>query len=142
MAQPTSDDAAVIAANDAFYRAFESLEIDRMRALWLPSGPITCVHPGWDALVGWPAVMESWEQIFTGTLGMRFTLSDVTVRVVADAAWVLCVEHIESRELDGMTEARIQATNVFEHRDGRWWIVHHHGGPLFGPRARTQSPLQ
>lgn len=137
-----TDDDAVLAANDAFYRAFESLEIDRMRALWLSSATISCIHPGWAALVGWPAVMESWEQIFAGTLSMRFTLSDVSVHVAGDAAWVLCVENIESRQVDGAAAARVQATNVFQRRDGRWHIVHHHGGPLFGPRAGAGAALQ
>ena len=68
-----TDAEAVLAANDAFYRAFESLDIDRMRAVWLNGASISCIHPGWGALVGWPAVMESWEQIFAGTLHMEFT---------------------------------------------------------------------
>ena len=139
-----TDAESVLAANDAFYRAFESLEIDRMRALWLPSATIVCIHPGWNALVGWPAVMESWEQIFTGTLAMQFTLADVSVVVHGEVAWVVCVEQIDSRQADGRAQARVQATNVFQRRDGRWWIVHHHGGPLFDRRPRQTSapPLQ
>jgi ketosteroid isomerase-like protein len=139
-----TDAEAVLAANDAFYRAFESLEIDRMRALWLPATTISCIHPARNALVGWPAVMESWEQIFAGTLHMRFVLRDVSVAVEGDVAWVVCVEDIDSREADGRTRARVQATNVFQRRDGRWWIVHHHGGPLFDAPARDPGapPLQ
>jgi ketosteroid isomerase-like protein len=139
-----TDAEAVLAANDAFYRAFESLEMDRMRALWLPAATIVCIHPGWNALVGWPAVMESWEQIFTGTLEMRFVLADVSVVVQGDVAWVVCVEQIDSRQADGRAQARVQATNVFQRRDGRWWIVHHHGGPLFERRSRRTNapPLQ
>jgi ketosteroid isomerase-like protein len=135
-----TDAEAVLAANDAFYRAFESLEVDRMRELWLPSATIVCIHPGRTALVGWPAVMESWEQIFGGTLAMRFALADVSVVVHGDVAWVVCIEQIDSRQADGRAQARIQATNVFQRRDDRWWIVHHHGGPLFEPHARETSP--
>jgi ketosteroid isomerase-like protein len=138
-----TDPEAVLAANDAFYRAFESLEVDRMRALWLPSPTVVCVHPGWPALVGFSAVMESWEQIFAGTLAMKFALADVSIVVHGDVAWVVCVEEIDSRQADGRARARVQATNVFQRRDGSWWIVHHHGGPLFDmpPRARS-VPLQ
>jgi ketosteroid isomerase-like protein len=139
-----TDAEAVLAANDAFYRAFESLEVDRMRALWLPSPTVLCIHPGWPALVGFSAVMESWEQIFAGTLAMRFDLADVSVVVEGDVAWVVCVEAIDSRQPDGRARARVQATNVFQRRDGRWWIVHHHGGPLFDvpQRRSTAPPLQ
>jgi ketosteroid isomerase-like protein len=139
-----TDAEAVLAANDAFYRAFESLDVDRMRALWLPSATIACIHPGRSALVGWPAVMESWEQIFAGTLEMRFTLADVSIALHGDVAWVICIERIDSRQSDGRVQARIQATNVFQRRDGRWWIVHHHGGALFEvrPRETTTPSLQ
>jgi ketosteroid isomerase-like protein len=29
----------------------------------------------------------------------------------------------------------VQATNVFERRDGRWYLVHHHGSPIYPPLA-------
>jgi ketosteroid isomerase-like protein len=134
------DAEAVLAANDEFYRAFESLDVDRMRAVWLPSPTIACIHPGRTALLGWPAVMESWEQIFAGTLEMRIALADVTVAVEGDLAWVVCVERIDSRQSDGRAQARVQATNVFQRRDGRWWIVHHHGGPVFELRTQATAP--
>jgi ketosteroid isomerase-like protein len=135
-----SDAEAVLAANDAFYRAFESLEIDRMRAVWLNGPTISCIHPGWGALVGWPAVMDSWEQIFSGTLHMQFTLSEVSVTVHGDVAWVVCIEGIDSRQVDGRAQARVQATNVFQRHDGRWALVHHHGGPLFDRRPDRPDP--
>jgi ketosteroid isomerase-like protein len=114
-----------------------------MRTVLAERPSISCIHPA-GALVGWPAVMESWEQIFGGTLHMQFTLSDVSVTVHGDVAWVVCVEGIDSRQVDGRAQARVQATNVFQRRDGRWWIVHHHGGPLFERRSRRTSapPLQ
>ena len=137
-----SDADAVLAANDGFYRAFESLEIDRMRGVWLASTTIACIHPGRGALLGWPAVMASWEEIFAGTIRMRFRLADVSVHVAGDVAWVLCVEEIESTQFDGTARARVQATNIFHRRDDRWWLVLHHGGPVFDVAAIDVPSLQ
>ncbi|MGH7961956.1 MAG: nuclear transport factor 2 family protein, partial [Candidatus Binatia bacterium] len=41
---------AVTAANAAFYRAFETLDIQEMEKVWLRAGHIKCVHPGWPLL--------------------------------------------------------------------------------------------
>ena len=43
---------ALVQANEAFYRAFESLEVDRMRAAWRDASHVKCVHPGWMLLEG------------------------------------------------------------------------------------------
>ncbi len=134
-----SDADAVLAANAAFYQAFESLDLKRMEEVWLRAPYIKCVHPGWGALVGWGPVMESWERIFAATLGMRFTLSGLEVAVHGDLAWVVLVEGIESRHRDGKLEGHVQATNLFERRDGRWYLGHHHGWSIHGPVAPPEQ---
>lgn len=126
---------AVLAANAAFYEAFESLQTARMEAVWLQAPYIKCVHPGWGLLVGWGPVMESWARIFENTLAMRFTLADVHVDGGSDLAWVVLTEHIETTQRDGKVAAAVQATNLFERRDGRWLLVHHHASPVYPPLA-------
>jgi len=133
-----SDRDAVLQANAAFYHAFESLELRHMEEVWLRAPHITCVHPGWGLLVGWGPVMESWERIFTSTVEMRFTLTNVAAEVRADVAWVVVTENIESRQRDGKVTAEVQATNLFERRDGRWFLVHHHGSPIYAPLATAE----
>jgi len=134
-----TDAEAVLEANAAFYRAFESLDVKRMEEVWLRAPYIKCVHPGWGLLVGWGPVMESWERIFTATLGMRFALTGVDVQVHGDLAWVVLTENIESRHSDGKLEGQVQATNLFERRDGRWFLVHHHGSLVYGPVAGPEQ---
>ena len=130
-----TDVEAVLGANAAFYRAFEHLDIARMEAVWLSAPYISCVHPGWQRLVGWGPVMESWRRIFESTLAMRFTLGDVRVETRGAVGWVVLTEGIDSRHRDGKVEAEVEATNVFERRDGRWRLVHHHGSPVHAPLA-------
>jgi ketosteroid isomerase-like protein len=35
--------------------------------------------------------------------------------------------------MDGRSQARVEATNVFERHGGRWLLVHHHGSPVVAP---------
>ncbi len=123
------DPGAVSAANSAFYRAFESLDLERMEGVWLKESAISCTHPGWARLEGWGPIMKSWEEIFQQTFGMTFEIAEETVHVVGDLAWVTCVERIESRSYDGISNTEVEATNIFGRRGDSWFLIHHHGSP-------------
>ena len=57
---------------------------------------------------------------------MRFTLSDVTVNVGADLAWVTCTENILAEAGERISVTAILATNLFERTDSGWRLIHHH----------------
>src|SRR5579862_9722064 len=88
------EQALVAEANSSFYRAFEALDMDRMRSAWLHSDDIKCVHPAWELLSGWETVMRSWELIMQNTARIRFELEDVSVVVNGGIALGACLEHI------------------------------------------------
>jgi len=133
---------AVTAANEAFYRAFETLEIKEMEKVWLRASYIKCVHPGWPLLRGWGPIMTSWERIFANTFGMRFMLNDVHVEVSGSLGWVVLIEDLEARGYEGVSRSEILTTNLFEKRDGQWFIVHHHASPILAPSSPGEEQLQ
>jgi len=133
---------AVTAANEAFYRAFETLEIEEMEKIWLRASYIKCVHPGWPLLRGWGPIMTSWERIFANTFGMRFMLNDVHVEVSGSLGWVVLIEDLEARGYEGVSRSEILTTNLFEKRDGQWFIVHHHASPILAPSSPGEEQLQ
>lgn len=140
----SSDSEAVRRANEAFYRAFESLDAAQMERVWVHSARAQCIHPGWQRLAGFAAVMSSWERIFESTLGMSFELTGVEVSVMGDLAWVVCTENITSRGYDGIMQSQVEATNVFERHENGWRLVHHHGSPVMtaGPSDEPTPRLQ
>ena len=126
----SSDEAAVLAANAAFYAAFESLSIEDMDAVWAYEEPVLCVHPGWPLLSTREQVIESWRRIFENASLMRFDITGAQVVVEGEAAWVSCTENL-TQVLDGrVVEAKIQATNLFRRRLGEWRVAHHHGSAV------------
>jgi ketosteroid isomerase-like protein len=129
-----ADEAAVARANEEFYNAFEALDMDRMEACWLHDDGVRCIHPGWDAMVGWAQVSRSWMAIFANSAYIQFFLTDVEVHVDADTAWVTCAENILT-QLYGpeVQDAKVLATNVFRRIGGRWQMVLHHGSPVLRP---------
>ena len=122
-------------ANNAFYRAFEALDLAAMDDVWAHAAHVRCVHPGWPLLLGWEAVRASWQAIFANTEEMRFTLTDVHATTVGDFAWVTCTENILS-ETDGRVGVTsILATNLFERDGAAWRMVHHHASHVLAPSA-------
>jgi ketosteroid isomerase-like protein len=132
---PRGDDrAAVRAANERFYRAFESLDLSEMDRVWMHCDHVACVHPGWDRLHGWTDVRRSWAAIFESTSEMRFTITDVRAELSGDLGWVHCTENILSETRGSLAITAILATNVFERWGGRWLMVHHHASHILAPQ--------
>lgn len=119
-------------ANERFYRAFETLDISTMAAVWVQAERAQCIHPGWDLLSGWEAIRRSWEGIFANTDYMRFVITDVATHVYGSMAWVTCVENLSDAP-ESLQMARMLATNVYEHHGDAWLLVHHHASPIMRP---------
>jgi ketosteroid isomerase-like protein len=133
--EPRADDrAAVQAANELFYQAFESLDLAQMDRVWLHGDRVACVHPGWNRLHGWEEVRRSWAAIFQSTSEMRFTITDVRAELSGDLGWVHCTENILSETRGSLAITAILATNVFERWGGRWLMVHHHASHILAPQ--------
>jgi ketosteroid isomerase-like protein len=112
-----SDRAAVLFANDAFYVAFLSHDIQAMNALWAIGPTVSCVHPGWNHLAGRDVVMESWDGILANHDGPSFEVKGSSASIFEDTAVVICYEVF--------AEVTMVATNVFVREDGEWRIMHH-----------------
>jgi ketosteroid isomerase-like protein len=118
----------VLAANAAFYDAFEQRSLATMAGLWQHTDEVVCVHPGWPILRGWPLVEESWRRIFSGPGRNLFIVTNQAAVVSGDVAWVTLDENLVDRAATGT----IAATNVFVRTDDRWKLVLHHGSPVGG----------
>jgi len=127
----------VVAVNEEFYRALESLEIERMDKVWHHADWITCVHPGGPMLTGWDNIRDSWVQIFKGTQDIRFELSETSVRIENRTAWVTCIENILHLSTSGVSNVAATATNIFLQTADGWRIVLHHASPV--PETENQE---
>ena len=140
-ATPDQDVTQVLEVNANFYRAFESLDIQRMAAVWARGDHVRCVHPGWSLLSGWEAVKASWELIFSNTKEIRFTLTDVRVQIRGTMAWVILTENLLSQVQQDVTATSILATNIYEKTNGAWQMVHHHASHVFSSRTASDKEV-
>lgn len=133
---------AVEQANERFYRALENADLEAMAALWLHEDWVKCVHPGWELIIGWEKVRESWRQIFDGNVGMRIAATDVEVQVEGEFALVSCYELL-AVFLDrnkAPVSARTTATNLFRLIEGQWRMIHHHASQVHNAPPVNESP--
>lgn len=121
-----SAEMSVLSANAAFYDAFTSSDVRKMQDVWAAGDDVSCVHPGHPVIAGSAAVVNSWRALFsTGTEmpALRATRQKVVIR--GNVAWVTC------QETTGDEPSSLEAINVFERRDGKWLMCHHHASPVF-----------
>ncbi|MGI2905053.1 nuclear transport factor 2 family protein [Tolypothrix sp. VBCCA 56010] len=120
----------VLAANTAFYRAFEKKDIEAMSVVWSQGTGSLCIHPGWNVLRGWKEVRTSWEQIFKNTAYIEINTDIITTEVRDNIACIVLVENVFQVIQGRRIQAQSIATNVFELLGGKWYLIHHHGSPI------------
>ena len=124
----------ILAANEAFYRAFEKKDIDAMSAIWSQGTGSLCVHPGWNILRGWKQVSNSWVKIFQNTPYIEINTDIISTEIRGSIAYVVLMENVMQVINGSRIEAESLATNVFELLGGKWYLVHHHASPVISNR--------
>jgi len=130
---PTAQD-----AENAFYEALESGDLEAMMAVWAEDEEILCVHPTGPRLAGHDQVRESWAQIFAGGARARVHIShQVTI------SGMMIEVHSVQENFTAEGEARAQAgrdtrpapvvaTNVYLRTAAGWRMIVHHASPAPG----------
>ena len=127
-------------AEMAFYRAFEANDLAAMMAVWDDAEDIVCIHPMGPALTGRNAVIDSWREILSGGVAMRFSLEKVQTYVADNLSIHLLNEHIDVAS--GNPVAPMAATNIYRLSPLGWRLVSHHASPNPGTHtARTNLQL-
>ena len=121
----------------AFYRAFESKDIDAMMAAWAEDEEIVCVHPGGPRLVGFDAVRLGWEQIFAGETKLLFRLDEIVVLETVGMALQSAIEQVTVGDNPAQRGTAV-VSNVFLRTPSGWRVVLHHASPA--PTMTVATP--
>lgn len=121
MIRQNPDDSMILFANEVFYAAFASGDVNAMNDVWADDAPCVCLHPGATPIFDRTQIMMSWEHILADP-GVR-EMQMHTARVISYGATALVVCY---ETLGGGT---LVATNGFIQEDGKWRMVSHQAGP-------------
>jgi ketosteroid isomerase-like protein len=135
-----SNEESVKQVNENFYKAFNSRDMDLMKATWLNDGVSVCIHPGWGALKGYEPIIKSWSDIFINSQNMEIGLSQVEIIFSDGLAWVSCQENLTIITPDGVQSSHVLATNIYQLDDGQWRMILHHASST-PPRSMSDDAL-
>ena len=130
-----TDEDAILAANAAYYHAFATPDFAAMSRIWADDA-VSCIHPGWPALLGREAVLESYRNILRNPNRERIEHRDDTPIVSGSEGRVLCVELVSGSAM------ALAATNCFRRIDGEWRMIHHQATPIASLISEPASPGQ
>ena len=117
----TPEDEVILFANEAFYTAFASGDVDAMDKLWAHEHPCACLHPGAPPLMDREEIMMSWQHILADTGVTSIEMHSAKVIASGDVALVVCIE--------ALAGGALVATNGFILEDGQWRMILHQAGP-------------
>ena len=126
----TDENQAILAANQAFYRAFEKRDITALNSILSKGIGTVCIHPGRSAIRGFDKIHNSWDLIFKNTNYIEIDLDIITTEIHGDIGYVILVENVMQVSGGRTIKAQSMATNIFERMGGNWYLIHHHGSPL------------
>jgi ketosteroid isomerase-like protein len=123
------DVAEVLSANASYERAFSSLDINAIDAAWAHDQNVTVVHPSSKAvIVGWEAVRKSYADQPARHKEFSVVMDNPHIIVAGGTAWIVGMEKIHTILTNGqVADLSAMATSVYEKRNGKWLLVHHHG---------------
>lgn len=125
MAKPNVTTAALLAANETFYDAFDSGDAEAMAKLWSEENPVACIHPGAAAIIGRDEVLSSWHDILSAPSRPAIQCLDPQGLIFDSNGLVVCTEALAGGQL--------VASNLFVLEQGVWRMVHHQAGPINAP---------
>jgi ketosteroid isomerase-like protein len=135
-----SDNQAVLAANQAFYRAFEQKDLDALGSIWLKGENCVCIHPGRPPLKGWDSIAASWREIFDNTESIQLTTETISAGASGNIAYVVLLEKLSQLIQGRSVDVQSIATNVFARTPEAWRLVHRHGSPVLPMVSPDQPP--
>ena len=128
-------------AEQAFYDAFQSRDLNAMMDVWADREFIECIHPLSDRAHGPSEVAASWRQIFSSGHHVQIKRSGLCRTQDALLAVHVLYEHLYISERNEPASP-IVVTNVYQLIAGSWHMVLHHASPsaLGDVKQRQQTP--
>src|SRR5687768_10147395 len=118
------------AANDSFYAALNAMfagNLEPMNAIWSHESNVTNMGPFGNRLTGWEAVGGQFKKEGAMKLGGKVVCKDLHIYAGTDMGYTVCIEEGENMSADGKpVTVKHRATNIFQLKDGKWKLVHHH----------------
>jgi ketosteroid isomerase-like protein len=111
-----------------FYEALHNADIEQLMGCWAEEDEIVCVHPGGPRLIGAGAIRATFEAMFANGSVQAHPERIHKIESLACAVHHL-VERVELMTPQGVKNAYVIVTNVYQKMPQGWRMVAHHASP-------------
>ena len=111
-----------------FYEALHNADIEQLMGCWAEEEEIVCVHPGGPRLIGSGAIRATFEAMFANGSVQAHPERIHKIESLACAVHHL-VERVELMTPQGVKNAYVIVTNVYQKMPQGWRMVAHHASP-------------
>jgi ketosteroid isomerase-like protein len=111
-----------------FYEALHNADIEQLMGCWAEEDEIVCVHPGGPRLIGAGAIRATFETMFANGSVQAHPERIHKIESLACAVHHL-VERVELMTPQGVKNAYVIVTNVYQKMPQGWRMVAHHASP-------------
>jgi len=129
----TDDRADVERAVDGFFAALNAMfkgELEPMKEVWSHADDVTYLGPVGGVLVGWDAVLKSWEKQAAMNLGGEVHPVGTRIFLGGDLAAVQCLGQGENMPGGEGAAVNVRGTSLYRKEDRAWKMISHHMDPL------------
>ena len=111
-----------VEAESAFYGAFEHLDLDLMKATWLESDDVFCIHPGGPVQTGYETVLKHWAFILENS-----EPAEISYRLINTIEQESLAIHLVEESIGHGDEAVVViVTNTYIKTGEGWRLLSHH----------------
>ncbi len=111
-----------------FYEALHNADIEQLMGCWAEEDEIVCIHPGGPRLIGAGAIRATFEAMFANGSVQAHPERIHKIESLACAVHHL-VERVELMTPQGVKNAYVIVTNVYQKMPQGWRMVAHHASP-------------
>jgi len=122
-----ADVASPLFALVEFYKAFNSRDLELMKANWAQTGDVSMANPLGGVKLGWWALEGVYSRIFDGPAEVFVEFYDYVVQRSGSMFCVAGRERGRFRLGDQELALAIRTSRSYQFLGGRWQQIHHHG---------------
>lgn len=126
------------AAEDAYYDALESADLDALVDVWDLDDNTACLLPMRPLAVGKAAIAAAFKEIFDAMPGVDLQVSHIAWIESGDIA-VHLVEETPSGGPPGQPAMSVYATNIYRLTGDGWRMILHQNAPVPPPGFRPEA---
>jgi ketosteroid isomerase-like protein len=126
------DQSDVLAANKTVEESFSKLDVTAIENTWDHSDGASVIHPSSkNPVIGWQAVQKTYADHPARYQDFKVTMESPHVTISGNTAWVIGTERVLAHRKNGdLLDIAALTTNIFQKRDGKWLLVHHHASRM------------